>query len=285
MERARETGENQESIWNGASGRAWVDAQVLLDGMFESIEALLVDAVCAGSPQRALDVGCGTGGTTLAVAHRLGGDARCVGVDVSEPMISAARRRAEREAAPVDFVLADAQRHRFEPASFDLIFSRFGVMFFDDPIDAFTNLRRAVRAGGELRIVAWRSAAENPFMTTAERAAAPLLPNLPPRRPDEPGQFAFADPRRVERILEKSGWTAIGIRPIDLDCTLPERDLVRYLTLLGPLGRALREVDEATRVRVVETVRSAFSPFVHGAEVRFTAACWLIGARAGAPHG
>ena len=116
-------------------------------------------------------------------------------------------------------------------------------------------------------------------MTTAERAAAPLLPNLPPRRPDGPGQFAFADDRRVRGILEESGWTDIDIRPIDVECTFPETDLVAYLTRLGPVGLILQEADERTRARVVDAVRPAFDPFVHGSDVRFTAACWMVEAR------
>ena len=116
-------------------------------------------------------------------------------------------------------------------------------------------------------------------MTTAERAARPLLPNLPDRRSDGPGQFAFADPDRVAAILRESGWTAIEIQPIDVPCTLPEAVLARYVTQLGPVGRILQEADDETRKRVIDAVRPAFDPYVKGTEVRFTAACWLIAAR------
>ena len=119
-------------------------------------------------------------------------------------------------------------------------------------------------------------------MTTAERAAASLLPNVPARTPDAPGQFAFADRLRVYSILEESGWAEIDIQPIDVACTLPENGLVRYLTRLGPVGRILQDVDDETRTRVIEIVRAAFDPYVHGSEVRFTAACWMVGARASA---
>jgi ubiquinone/menaquinone biosynthesis C-methylase UbiE len=280
MNVTRQTADAQTTLWNGLAGRAWVEAQELLDQMFKPLEDLLVEAVFAGSGRQVLDVGCGTGSTTLAVARRLGAKGQCIGIDISEPMLTAARARAEREGTPASFIRANAQDHAFEPASFDMIISRFGVMFFDDFVRAFANLRRAAKDDAELRFIAWRSPSENPFMTTAERAAAPLLPNLPARQPDAPGQFAFADQGRVHRILEESGWAEIDIRPLDVTCTLPEKELVRYLTRLGPLGLILHEADDRTRTQVIETVRAAFEPYVHGAEVRFTAACWRVGARA-----
>jgi SAM-dependent methyltransferase len=274
-----QTDNEQTRLWNGLAGRAWVEAQESLDQMFKPFEELLVEAVSAGCADRVLDVGCGTGSTTLAVARTLAAKGRCVGIDISDPMIAVARARAEREGTPASFIRADAQSHAFERASFGMIISRFGVMFFDDSVRAFANLRSAATDDAELRFIAWRSAAENPFMTTAERTAAPLLPKLPARRPDAPGQFAFADRRRVHAILEQSGWVEIDIRPIDVACTLPEEALMRYLSRLGPVGLILHEADARTRKQVIETVRAAFDPYVHGEEVRFTAACWMVGAR------
>ncbi|MDQ1043220.1 class I SAM-dependent methyltransferase [Streptomyces sp. V4I2] len=280
MNATRRTDDEQAARWNGPAAHAWVDAQAVLDEMLRPFEDLLVEAAVAEPARHVLDVGCGTGGTTLAVARRLGAEGRCVGIDISEPMVTAARARAEREGVQASFVRADAQDHAFEPATFDTVISRFGVMFFKDFVRAFTNLRRAARDDARLRFIAWRGPAENPFMTTAERAAAPLLPNLPARRPDEPGQFAFSDAGRVHHILEESGWTGIDVRPIDVACALPEKELVGYFTRLGPVSLVLGEADERTRRRVVETVRAAFDPFVQGTEVRFTAACWMVGARA-----
>jgi ubiquinone/menaquinone biosynthesis C-methylase UbiE len=292
--------DEQAALWNGLAGHAWVDAQKVLDRMFEPIETLLVEAAVAASARRVLDVGCGTGDTTLAIAQRLGADGRCLGVDISEPMIAFAQGRAEQagasaaasagatartsaatsSGAAASFIRADAQVYAFAPASFDMIVSRFGVMFFAEPVQAFANLRRAAADGAELRVVAWRSAAENPFMTTAERAAARFLPNIPAREPDAPGQFAFSDSQRVRRILEESGWAGIDIRPIDVTCSLPENELAGYLTRFGPVGRALHDADEPTRRQVIDTVRAAFDPYVYGSEVRFKAACWMISARA-----
>ena len=279
MNETHKVDDEQARLWNGPSGRAWVDEQGLLDQVLQPFEDLLVEAVSARSRGRVLDVGCGTGSTTLAVARLLGARGRCVGIDISEAMIGAARARAERERTTAIFIRANAQDHGFEPGSFDMILSRFGVMFFDDPVRAFANLRRAAADDAECRFIAWRSARENPFMTTAEQAAGPLLPNLPARRPGAPGQFAFADGSRVHAILKESGWGAIDVRPIDVACALPEPELVRYVTRLGPVGMALQEADDATRMRVIETVRPAFDAYVHQGEVRFVAACWMIGAR------
>ncbi|HEY0014748.1 MAG TPA: class I SAM-dependent methyltransferase [Longimicrobium sp.] len=279
MEMERHNDE-QITLWNGVAGQAWVDEQALLDRVLAPFQDLLVETVRASAARQVLDVGCGTGSTAVAVARLLAERGRCTGIDVSEPMIAAARARAERERAPASFVRGDAQVYAFQERSFDMIISRFGVMFFADPVQAFANLRRAAKDGAALRFVCWRSAAENPFMTTAERAAAPLLPELPTRLPDAPGPFAFADEGRVAGILKESGWTEIDIQPIDVPCTLPEKELVRYLSRFGPVGLALREADEPTRTRVIETVRAAFDPYVHGDEVRYTAACWMVGAAA-----
>jgi SAM-dependent methyltransferase len=269
----------QIALWNGAAGLGWVDAQESLDRVLEPFQHRIVEAVAARRPQSVLDVGCGTGSTTLALARLLANRGTAIGVDISEPMIALARVRAERENAPPRFICADAQTYAFEPASFDMIVSRFGTMFFDDSVRAFENLRRAAAKGAVLAVIVWRSAAENPFMTTAERAAAPFLPDMPARRPDEPGQFAFADRDRVYAILEKSGWSDSDMRPLDVECTLPLAELTTYLAKVGPASRAIQGLDERSRARVIETIRAAFDPFVHGAEVRFVAACWTVSAR------
>lgn len=280
MDVARPHVGEQTALWNGAAGRAWVDAQPLLDQVLRPFEDLLVNSISAESSARMLDVGCGTGSVTLAIARKLGQNGRATGIDISEPMLTLARARAERERHPPAFVLGNAESFAFEPASFDAIVSRFGVMFFDEPVQAFANLKRAAEQGARLQFVAWRSAADNPFMTTAERVAAPLLPSLPARREDQPGQFAFGKRDRVHRILQNSGWSEIDIQPIDVPCTMPEAQLIPYMTRLGPVGRLLQESGDPIRAQFAEEVRAALDPYVHGPEVRFTGSCWMIRARA-----
>lgn len=250
---------------------AWIDLQHLLDSLYAPVGRALTAEVTGPA---VLDVGCGTGATTVEIARKVKG--RVVGVDISAPMIEAARGRGEDRA---EFVVADAQEHPFEER-FDTVMSRFGVMFFADPVRAFANLRRATRPAGSLRCVVWRSAEENPFMTTAERAAAPLLPDLPTRPADGPGQFAFADPDRVRGILSDAGWSRVSIDPVDIACSLPAADLDAYIGRLGPVGMTLQKHDAAAVAEVVGAVRPAFAPFIHGDAVRFVAACHLVGALA-----
>ena len=271
----------QAKLWNGPAGQAWVEMQPLLDQVLQPFADVLVHAVSASPCERVLDVGCGAGGTTLAIA-RTRWTPKCLGIDISEHLAAAARTRAARESTAAAFVCADAQTHAFAPGSFDTVVSRFGVMFFSDPVEAFRNLRRATVEDGRLHFVAWRSAEENPFMITAERIATPLLPKLTDRPANGPGQFAFADPLHIDAVLKQSGWADIDVQPIDAACSMPEKQLIPYLSRLGRIGVALQEVDETTRKRVLDTVRAGFEPFVAGDEVRFTGACWVVHARAGA---
>ncbi|XXU49705.1 class I SAM-dependent methyltransferase [Sorangium sp. So ce1014] len=281
MSEANQPNRDQAALWNDAGGPIWVEMQEVLDGMLAPLEAPLLEEAFPGEGGRVLDIGCGAGATALLMARRLGPAGHCLGVDISGPLVAAARARAAAEGlASAAFVQADAQTHGFEPDSFDAVISRLGVMFFEDPSAAFANIRRATRRNAKLVFVAWRSPAENPFMTTAARAAAPFLPNLPAPAPDAPGQFAFADRDRVQRILDASGWTDVDIRPIDAPSGVAEKDLLTYVTKLGPVGLALRDVDEPTRARTAEAVRAAFDSYIRDGAARFTAACWLVSARA-----
>jgi SAM-dependent methyltransferase len=281
MSTIQQPNRDQAALWNDASGQVWVEMQGVLDQMLAPFEVMLVERGFPGAGGHVLDIGCGAGATTLAMARRLGPAGRCLGVDISAPLVTAARARTVAEGlTSAAFVQADAQTHAFEPDSFDAMISRFGVMFFDDPVAAFANIRRAARRNATLTFVAWRSPAENPFMIAAGRAAAPLLPSLRMPDPSAPGQFGFADGERVRRILDESGWEDIDVRPVDTPGSVTETNLLAYATKLGPVGLALREVDEATRARTIEAVSVAFEPYVSNGAARFTTACWLVSARA-----
>lgn len=266
-----------KEIWNGIAGQNWVEAQVLLDSMFKRFEDIIVTDCLEQGARHVLDVGCGTGATTLAVADRLREAGGCTGIDISDPMIELARKRSVQSGSGADFICADAEDHPLGVARYDRIVSRFGVMFFRDPVRAFANLRRASAAGAQLAVIAWRDPAENPFMTAAEAAVRPLLPEALAAALQPTGQFAFADENHVRGILRDSGWSGVTMTPLDVACSLPENELETWLTRLGPLGRLLPELDAVHRAAVIEAARSAYAPYIAGGVVRFTAACWAIG--------
>ncbi|MEV6236155.1 class I SAM-dependent methyltransferase [Lentzea sp. NPDC051838] len=265
---------SEQAKWWNAAGEGWANAQDIVDLVLRPLEELLAQKALERPRHRVLDVGCGTGAVTRAIAKALGDAPECVGLDISQTMIAGAAREGN-----VRFVVADAQTHTFDE-TFDLVVSRFGVMFFEDPTAAFRNLLRATTPGGELCFITWRTPEENSFMTTAQKAAAPLLPDAPPLDPNGPGPFSLADADNTKKLFEQGGWDGVVIQPVDRVCTMPEKLLVPYLSNLGPIARAIKAADVDERPRIIDDVRGAFDEFVHGDEVRVPAACWQITASA-----
>lgn len=268
---------DQHALWNGPGGQIWVAQQAILDGLFQPMADLLV-AELPDTVTQLLDIGCGTGASLLAAAAARPA-AHCTGLDISAPMLALARQRAGAAGLDADFIVADAQQHPLPSAHFDWIQSRLGVMFFEDTGAAFANLHHAATPGAGLRFIAWRSADENPFMTTAERAIGDEL-ELPPRAPGAPGQFAFADGKRVQRLLQAAGWKDVEVVAVDLPCSIARDELPTYVGQLGPLGLALRNLPEDRATSLRNKAMAAFSPFIEGDRVRVDAACWLVRARA-----
>lgn len=271
--------DEQAALWNGPGGQAWVDVQPMLDELFAPVAELMIETAAIAPGDHVLDVGCGTGATSLLAADAAGPTGSCLGIDISGPMVDRARQRAAAAASPARFVCADAQTHTFGPGARTRLLSRFGLMFFADPAAAFRNLHRAAAAGGTLTAIVWRSATENPFMTAAERAASAALRGLPLRRSDGPGQFAFADAGRVGRLMHEGGWTDVSLEPVDLPLQMPLTVLPVYVERLGPLGRILPSVAAEARPALLTAVQSAFTPFIRQERVCFDAACWLLRGR------
>lgn len=268
---------DQSNIWNGAAGRAWVEAQTVLDDMFSEIARYLTEQSLELGAGRVMDVGCGAGATTLQIAEATG---RCIGVDVSAPLIEHARKRAASTGALAGFVHADAQTHAFEPGGFDLIVSRFGVMFFQDPTAAFGNLLSAAQPGGAMRLVVWRSARENAFLTTAERAAEAMLPELSRRKDGVTGPFAFADRDAVAQMLDAAGWRNVRIEPMDFPCGFAAEALELYMTRLGAVGLVYQDLEPRLQAALIHCLRKAYAPFLSDGQIHFDAACWVISAEA-----
>ena len=269
---------DQAAYWNDAAGRTWAELQDLLDRQLEPLGRPVMDALALRPGEQVLDIGCGCGQTTLALGARVGESGRAVGADISQPMLEIARSRSG-QLSQVNFLAADAQTHAFEPAEFDAVYSRFGVMFFDAPVVAFANLRRAMKSGGRLAFLCWRTPAENPIMSLPARAAARFLPPSDPPTPGAPGPFALADADRVSFILSESGFSDIAVTPQDMPAGGNSlEDSVRLALRVGPLGRQLREAP-AAQDAAIAAIREAFAEHLNDGRLSLPSATWMVTAR------
>src|SRR6202165_1808175 len=206
---------DQIAYWNGPGGQHWAARQQTQDALLAPVSDILIDRAKAKAGERIVDVGCGCGATSVALAQRVGPAGHVLGIDISAPMLVRARQIAPA-GLPVDFVLADATVYPFEPASFDLLVSRFGVMFFADPALSFANMRRGLRPSARLVFACWREPRENPWLMTRLQAVYKHAPKLPQPGPEDPGPFAFASEARVTRILREAGFSGIAMEPHNL---------------------------------------------------------------------
>lgn len=270
----------QAAHWNGPGGQGWLRAQARLDHSLVEIGRRVLALANAQPGEKAIDVGCGPGTTTAALAASVGPEGYVLGVDISRVLIEAA---ATRRLSNATFVVADAGAHPFEAASVDLIFSRFGVMFFADPVASFANLRRALKPAGRLTFVCWRPPQDNPWSLAPVKAAAPFLPPLPRPGPEEPGQFAFGDPSRVERILTGAGFAGLAIEPLDVQIWMGKdvADVVANAGRFGPLARSFADADPESVARAKAAIGEALAPHATTEGVSLPGACWLVSARPG----
>jgi SAM-dependent methyltransferase len=275
----------QIAYWNDKAAVTWTTFQERLDALFQPLTALALDAAVPAPGERVVDVGCGCGATVLALADRLGPTGHIVGLDVSAPMAARARQRLAVSGLTIaQVVVSDAATYDFAGSTVDLVFSRFGVMFFADPVAAFANLRRAARPGGRLLCAAWRPLTDNPWFRVPLEAARPLLTPQPPTDPDAPGPFAFANPDRTQTILQHAGWRYATLTrhdlPMHLAATGQVEQATEFTTHVGPLARILAEEDLETRARARQAVAQALSIYDSPTGINLPGSIWLISAQA-----
>ena len=274
---------DQIAYWNGPGGQRWTDRQQIQDILLAPVSGILIDRAKATAGERIIDVGCGCGTTTTALAQRASPTGHVVGVDISAPMLARARHVGPA-GLPVDFILADATVYPFDPASFDLLVSRFGVMFFAQPALSFTNLRKALRPSGRLAFACWREPRDNPWMMAPLQAAYKHVPRLLQLGPEDPGPFSFAAEQRVHRILGEAGFSSIAMEPCNLSLDVAVgRGLdaaVESALEIGPVSRALEGHPTEVRIAAANSIREVLTPFARGATVPLAASIWIVTASA-----
>ena len=281
------TGSNawQLADWNGENGERWLVNQERLDRMLAPYGDAAIAAAGASPGEKVLDVGCGAGATSLDLAAHVGAQGHVLGVDISEALIGHARARVPA-GVPLEFAVADASRAPLPRAHFDLLFSRFGVMFFDDPGAAFAHLREALKPGGRLCFICWRGAAENDWVRLPMSALQALLPVPPAPDPEAPGPFSFGDRDRVTRILDTAGFADISFTPFDhpqiygegIDADAAVEDALRLSMQIGPIARVLPDQPADIQERALAALRGLFAARAEGNMVKIDGAAWIVSA-------
>lgn len=271
---------DQADAWNGPQGAHWAANDERYNRSIRRHTRRLLEAARIAAAERVLDVGCGCGETTREAA-RLASPGRALGVDLSAPMLAVARQRSQAEGlANVSFEQADAQVHPFPEQAFDLLLSRFGVMFFADRVAAFANLRRALRPGGRLALLSWQRPDQNEWMVAIRGALAAgrVLPGPPV---GGPGPFGLAEPDKVRRELAAAGFAAVELESVreSFEAGADVEAAFRFASAGGPARGMLDGLDERGRASALEALRRTLTEHDTGQGVLFGSAAWLITAR------
>ena len=270
----------QAEFWSQLAP-TWLELEDQLEEVARLPGELAMDRLGLRPGQRVADLGCGSGRTTLELASRVGPAGGAVGVDISAEMLARGRERAARAGARnIEFAHADVQVHDLGEARFDAAYSRFGVMFFADPVAAFANVRRALRPGGVLSFVCWQSVFDNEWMLIPGAAVASVTGSLPPMPgPGEPGPFSLADPGRVRAVLEAAGFGSVIVAPhadqvVISEDRIPEAALASVR--VGGVREALRDAGQQTRKRALAAIEEALRARVQDGEVRASRGVLLV---------
>jgi ubiquinone/menaquinone biosynthesis C-methylase UbiE len=270
--------------WNSAQTRAWADEYEVIDRLFAGLTRVALDHAAPKLGERVIDIGCGSGTTVLELAARIGPTGYVLGADVSKPSVEKAQERiAAAGVQQAEITLCDVSTHTFPANSFDLVFSRFGVMFFADPVAAFANIHKAMKSDGRLAVAVFRTPQENKWATAALAAVRHLLPPITPPGPEDPGQFSWADAARVHRILETAGFQDISLTPHDPEMPLAGRggaaEAASFMSRVGPVVRAMSDASEQRRKEVRAALEAFFKIHEGPQGIVLPGAIWVVTAR------
>lgn len=265
----------QSDFWNNLAGPVWVSEKERLDRFSAHFLERGLARLAPEAGQHVLDVGCGTGASTLALAEAVGSAGKVIGVDICRVMLDAARGALSAH-KHAELLEADAQT--YQPASpVHLVFSRFGMMFFEDPPAAFDNLRQTLSVGGKLGFLCWRAREENEWATLPMAAAAEVI-NLPAADPEAPGPFRMQSGARVVELLMSAGFDDAEVEAVDHSAVFEVTEACEFFSRVGPMAAFLREADEATSRKLESALRTALKARAHGDRVELKASAWWVSA-------
>jgi len=271
---------DQATYWNEGGGRRWVSNLDAVERMLEPLAEALRELAAPQTGERIIDVGCGGGVTSRMMAEAAGPAGEVVGLDVSAVILDVARAR-HHGLKQLHFLLGDAANVDLPRGHYDLITSRFGVMFFPEPVNAFSHLRRLLRSGGRLRFICWQPLVVNPWMGVPADAAFTVLPRPAPSPPNTPGPFGLANQDFLRGVLLDAGFTALEIVPQACPLDLGPLDkAVEQMTRMGPAAPLFDDADAATRARVIEAIRAALLPSLRAGRIWMDSNTWQVSARA-----
>jgi SAM-dependent methyltransferase len=271
--------------WNSTLTRPWAEMHEPIDRLFAELTQAALDFAAPQPGERVIDIGCGSGTTVLELAGRIGPGGFVLGADISRQSIDKARQRiAAANLSNAEASVCDVSVHPFAPESFDLAFSRFGVMFFADPIATFINLRGGMKRGGRLTFAVFRTPQENPWGTGPVAAVRHLLPPMAPVAPDAPGQFAWADASRVRRILEGAGFRDVSLTPHDPVMRLAgpggAASAADFAMSIGPIARGMAGATALDPQAIREGLEAFFRSHDGPQGIVLPGALWIVRARA-----
>ena len=273
----------QKQFWSGAGGDVWVDKQREMDIMLNPLGERAIQGLDLSGERKILDIGCGCGATTLEIAKAVT-QGEVIGVDISEPMLERATKTAsDMMLTNTSFQVKDVQVDEMPRSYFDIAFSRFGVMFFEDPFEAFKNINHSLKDNGQLSFVCWQHASLNPWQSLSIQVIKEFL-DLPAPAPKSPGPFAFEDKSYINEILTESGFRDIQIKDNQEDIVMFSGKSIReacedYLTINPVVTEMLKNSPTKLREEILEALIGKFSDFHNNDGLLFPSATWIVTAK------
>tara|TARA_B100001057_G_scaffold265168_1_gene265395 strand:- start:170 stop:1021 length:852 start_codon:yes stop_codon:yes gene_type:complete len=273
--------QEQKEFWNEKKGEIWVSLESKIDKMLGPLGDQAIKILKPKVGEKILDIGCGTGSTSQTLSKLVGESGIITGIDISKPILNFAQKQKEnKKIKNINFIQADAQNHQFSDLNFDAVFSRFGIMFFEDPISAFKNIKKSLSCNGRLTFVCWSKREDNDWINLSSNVARQFLELPPKANPKEPGPFAFEDYFYIEEILIKSGWKNIKIKEYKQNIVIGKTldYAADFLSRMGPMSVPFENANEQTKEKVISALKECYSQYFTAKGVEFHFSSWIVSA-------